>query len=285
LLTPILLGMGIVNLYLANPGPGGTYLQNAGLMWLLPLCIAVYGAIRYMNNLTSARSTFKDQLAITGRKHTWIMSYIYIGTFGSFIGYSAAFPLLIKTQFPAITVGIAFLGPLVGSVARPFGGLLADKVGGAIVTFWNFIAMGAATVGVMYFVNVKDFSGFLTMFLILFVTTGIGNGSTYRMIPSIFREENLRKAMGSGDAGRALALKTASIESGAALGFIGAIGACGGYLIPRGFGASIAATGGPHLALAIYLAFYLSCIVLTWRYYLRRAPLASGAPSLAEARV
>jgi NNP family nitrate/nitrite transporter-like MFS transporter len=285
LLTPILLGMGIINLYLAKPGPGGVYLQNAGLMWLLPLAIAVYGAVRYMNNLTSARSTFKDQLAIIGRKHTWIMSYIYIGTFGSFIGYSAAFPLLIKTQFPAITIAVAFLGPLVGSVSRPFGGLLADKIGGAIVTFWNFIAMGAATVGVMYFVNVKDFNGFLTMFLILFVTTGIGNGSTYRMIPSIFRKENLRKAMGSGDAGRALALQTASIESGAALGFIGAIGACGGYLIPRGFGASIAATGSPHLALAIYLAFYVSCIVLTWRYYLRKTPLASGAPSLAEARV
>jgi NNP family nitrate/nitrite transporter-like MFS transporter len=285
LLTPILLGMGIINLYLAKPGPGGVYLQNAGLMWLLPLAIAVYGAIRYMNNLTSARSTFKDQLAIIGRKHTWIMSYIYIGTFGSFIGYSAAFPLLIKTQFPAITIAVAFLGPLVGSVSRPFGGLLADKIGGAIVTFWNFIAMGAATVGVMYFVNVKDFNGFLTMFLILFVTTGIGNGSTYRMIPSIFREENLRKAMGSGDAGRALAFQTASIESGAALGFIGAIGACGGYLIPRGFGASIAATGSPHLALAIYLAFYITCIVLTWRYYLRKTPLASGVPSLAEARV
>jgi MFS transporter, NNP family, nitrate/nitrite transporter len=285
LLTPILLGMGLVNLYLAKPGPGSIYLQNAGLMWLLPLAIAVYGAIRYMNNLTSARSTFKDQLAIIGRKHTWIMSYIYIGTFGSFIGYSAAFPLLIKTQFPTITVAVAFLGPLVGSVSRPFGGVLADKIGGAIVTFWNFIAMGAATVGVMYFVNVKDFNGFLTMFLILFVTTGIGNGSTYRMIPSIFREENLRKAAGSGDAGRVLALKTASIESAAALGFIGAVGACGGYLIPRGFGASIAATGGPHLALAIYLAFYVTCIVLTWRYYLRKTPLASGVPSLAEAQV
>jgi NNP family nitrate/nitrite transporter-like MFS transporter len=149
------------------------------------------------------------------------MSYIYIGTFGSFIGYSAAFPLLIKTQFPEVTVAIAFLGPLVGSLSRPLGGLLADKVGGAIVTFWNFIAMGAATIGVMYFVDIKDFAGFLTMFLILFVTTGIGNGSTYRMIPSIFREENLQKAKGSGEQGRAAALHTAGIESGAALGFIG----------------------------------------------------------------
>src|SRR6201989_2195034 len=223
LLTPLLLGFGVISLYQATPVAEGLYLQNAGLMWLLPLTIAVIGAFLFMNNLTSARSTFKDQVVIVKRKHTWVMSYIYIGTFGSFIGYSAAFPLLIKTQFPEITVAIAFLGPLVGSLSRPLGGWLADKVGGAIMTFWNFIAMGAATVGVLYFVGTKDFTGFLTMFLILFVTTGVGNGSTYRMIPSIFREENLRKARGTGDAGRVLALKTASIESGAALGFIRAI--------------------------------------------------------------
>jgi MFS transporter, NNP family, nitrate/nitrite transporter len=245
----------------------------------------VIGAFFFMNNLTSARSTFKDQLAIVGRKHTWIMSYIYIGTFGSFIGYSAAFPLLIKTQFPSVSVGVAFLGPLVGSLSRPFGGWLADKIGGAKVTFWNFIAMGAATVGVMYFVDIKNFAGFLAMFLVLFVTTGIGNGSTYRMIPSIFREEKLREAKGLGEAARAPALKAASIESAAALGFIGAIGACGGYLIPRSFGASIAATGGPHLALAVFLAFYVTCVWLTWWYYLRRSVLVLRAPSLAAARV
>jgi NNP family nitrate/nitrite transporter-like MFS transporter len=285
LLTPILMGVGVVNLYLATPGAGGVYLQNAGLMWLLPLAIAVLGAVFFMNNLSTARSTFRDQLAIVGRKHTWIMSYIYVGTFGSFIGYSAAFPLLIKTQFPAVAVGVAFLGPLVGSLVRPLGGLLADKIGGAIVTFWNFIAMGAATIGVMYFVEVKDFAGFLTAFLVLFVTTGIGNGSTYRMIPSIFREEALHGTKGSGEAGRTLALKTSSIESAAALGFIGAIGACGGYLIPRGFGASIAATGGPYLALEIYLAFYATCLALTWWYYLRKTFLSPSAASLAEARI
>src|ERR1700751_6163956 len=204
LLTPLLMGVGLVNLYQAEPGPGGIYLQNAGLMWLLPLVVAVIGAVLFMDHLPSARSTFQEPLPSVGRKHTWIMSYIYIGTFGSFIGYSAAFPLLIKTQFPSVTVAIAFLGPLVGSLSRPLGGLLADKIGGAIVTFWNFIAMGAATIGVMYFVDIKDFAGFLTMFLILFVTTGIGNGSTYRMIPSIFREENLQKAKGAGEQGRGL---------------------------------------------------------------------------------
>ncbi len=284
LVTPMLMGLGVINLFQATP-VAGVYLQNAGLMWVLPIAIAVCGAYFFMNNLTSAKSSVKNQLAIVKRKHTWIMAYLYIGTFGSFIGYSAAFPLLIKTQFPSITIAIAFLGPLVGSLSRPLGGWLADKVGGSIITFWNFIAMAAATIGVLYFVGQKDFIGFLSMFLILFVTTGIGNGSTYRMIPSIFREENLFKMRGKGDEARAAAMKTASIESGAAVGFIGAIGAVGGYLIPSGFGKSIAMTGGPQLALAIYLIFYASCLGITWWFYLRRGPQTEGAPSLAEARV
>jgi NNP family nitrate/nitrite transporter-like MFS transporter len=286
LLTPLLIGVGWVNLYLAAPqGAPGLYLQNAGLMWLPLIALALFGAYRYMNNLTSARSTFTDQLIIVRRKHTWVMSWIYIGTFGSFIGYSAAFPLLLKTQFPEITVAIAFLGPLVGSLSRPVGGLLADRLGGARVTFWNFVAMGAATIGVMYYIDIKSFAGFVAMFLVLFVTTGIGNGSTFRMIPSIFREAKLREAKGSGEAGRVLAVKAASIESAAVLGFVGAVGACGGYLIPRGFGYSIAMTGGPHAALAVFLAFYVTCIAMTWWYYMRKSFLAQLSPSLAEARV
>jgi MFS transporter, NNP family, nitrate/nitrite transporter len=284
LLTPILMGLGLINLYQAAP-VAGVYLQNAGLMWVLPIVIAVGGAVFFMNNLTNAKSSIKDQLAIIGRRHTWIMSFLYVGTFGSFIGYSAAFPLLIKTQFPAVTIGIAFLGPLVGSLSRPLGGLLADKVGGAIVTFWNFIAMTAATIGVLYFVGAKDFTGFLVMFLILFATTGIGNGSTYRMIPSIFREENLHKARGKGEAARVAALKAASIESGAAVGFIGAIGAVGGFLIPLGFGKSIALTGSPQLALMVFLAYYGLCLAGTWWFYLRKSSETASAPSLAQARI
>src|SRR6202047_3017413 len=149
LLTPLLLGFGFISLYQATPTAEGLYLQNAGLMWLLPRTVGALGAFFFMNNLTSARSTFKDQVAIVGRKHTWIMSYIYIGTFGSFIGYSAAFPLLIKTQFPAVTIAIAFMGPLVGSLSRPLGGLLADKGCGGSANVRNFIAMGAATIGVL----------------------------------------------------------------------------------------------------------------------------------------
>ena len=214
------------------------------------------------------------------------MSYLYIGTFGSFIGYSAAFPLLIKTQFPAVTIAIAFLGPLVGSLSRPFGGLLADKIGGAIVTFWNFIAMAAATIGVLYFVGVKDFTGFLAMFLLLFVTTGVGNGSTYRMIPSIFREENLRKARGKGDAGaRARAEDREHRER-----------RCGRLhrrdrrlrRLPdpeRLRPVDRQPPAGRSSRSEIYLAFYATCLAVTWWFYLRRSPAEAGASSLAGARI
>jgi NNP family nitrate/nitrite transporter-like MFS transporter len=277
LITSLVLGFGFISLYQTTPTGDGLYLQNAGLMWIVPLTVAVIGAYLFMNNLGTARAYLKEQLMILKRKQTWVMSYIYIGTFGSFIGYSAAFPLLIKTQFPAISVGIAFLGPLVGSISRPFGGLLADKIGGANVTFWNFVAQGAATLGVMYFVDHKEFAGFLAMFLILFVLTGVGNGSAYRMIPAIFRAQKLSEAAANGETGRELALKAAALEAATALGFIGAIGAVGGYLIPRGFGASIAATGGPYLALEIFLLFYVTCMAITWWYYLRKTSFFAKA--------
>src|ERR1700737_4388514 len=264
LLTPILMGVGLFNLYQAAPTSAGIYLQNAGLMWMLPLAVAVLGAVFFMNNLTSAKSTFKDQIAIVGRRHTWIMSFIYIGTFGSFIGYSAAFPLLIKTQFPAVTVAIAFLGPLVGSLSRPFGGLLADKIGGAIVTFWNFVAMGAATIGVLYFVGIKDFAGFLLAFLVLFITAGIGNGSTFRMIPAIFRAEKLKAVNGGGEEAVAAAMAVARRETAAVLGFSSAVGALGGFFIPRALGASITATGGATTAFGAFFVCYIVCVAVTW---------------------
>jgi NNP family nitrate/nitrite transporter-like MFS transporter len=277
LVTPLVLAFGFISLYLGTPTGDGVYLQNAGLMWIPSLTIATIGAYLFMNNLGVQNASLKQQLVILKRKQNWVMCYIYVGTFGSFIGYSAAFPLLIKTQFPAYSVGLAFLGPLVGSVIRPVGGIIADKVGGAVVTFWVFVAMCASVLGVMYFVEQKQFAGFLTMFLILFTLTGLGNGSTYRSIPLIFRAERLNEAEGQGETDRARALRAAGLEAGAALGFIGAVGSVGGFLIPRGFGASIAATGGPYLALEIFLAFYVSCLVLNWWHYMRKSTVLGKA--------
>ncbi|HEX3771244.1 MAG TPA: MFS transporter [Polyangiaceae bacterium] len=278
LLVPVIIGWSWVS-FGALPQAGGLYLGNAGLMWLPFVAVAVFGAARYMNNLSSARSNFKDQIVIARRKHTWIMSWLYIGTFGSFIGYSAAFPLLLKTQFPEVTTNLAFLGALVGSLARPLGGKLADRVGGTKVTFWNFAAMGAASMVLLLCVRAHTFPGFLATFLVLFVTTGLGNGSTFRMIPVIFRNEKIREAAAAGRRDAAsieAATKAARIESAAALGFIAAVGACGGYLIPRSFGASIKATGSVAAALVVFVLFYVTCLALTWAFYMRK-PRASEA--------
>ena len=156
LLVPLLLGFGFINLYLATPTSGRRLSPERRTDVDAAAHGCLIGAYLFMNNLTVASASFKEQLVILKRKQNWVMSYIYIATFGSFIGYSAAFPLLIKTQFPEITVAVAFLGPLVGSVIRPFGGMLADKVGGAKVTFWVLIAMCLAVLGVMYFLETSS---------------------------------------------------------------------------------------------------------------------------------
>src|SRR5262249_20535496 len=165
------------------------------------------------------------------------------------------------------TMNLAFLGALVGSVARPLGGMLADRIGGARVTLWNFVVMGAATLGVIHFLHERSFVGFLAMFLLLFVTTGVGNGSSFRMRAVSFRRKNRRAVEVQGPEAERRAMEAARRESAAVLGFTSAIGACGGYLIPRSFGASIHATGSAELALYVFLSFYTTCVALTWWFY------------------
>jgi NNP family nitrate/nitrite transporter-like MFS transporter len=251
------------------------WLQNAGFIWAPFIAIAAIAAWFGMNDIASARASFSEQAVIFKRKHNWLMCWLYLGTFGSFIGYSAGFPLLIKSQFPEVNaLAFAFLGPLVGAVIRPVGGWLSDKLGGAPVTFWNFIAMVIAVFGVLYFLpsgpSGGNFYGFLVMFMALFLTSGIGNGSTFRMIPIIFLTERTRAAEGKGSVAREQAIKDANKEAAAVLGFSSAIGAYGGFFIPKSYGTSIAATGGPEAALYMFIVFYVTCIVMTWWYYSRK---------------
>jgi NNP family nitrate/nitrite transporter-like MFS transporter len=182
---------------------------------------------------------------------------------------------LIKSQFPQVNaLQFAWMGPLVGALVRPFGGWLADKLGGARVTFWNFIVMALAVGGVLYFLpsgpSGGSFGGFLAMFMLLFLTTGIGNGSTFRMIPVIFLTERQRSAAGRGKEAEEQAIKDGNKEAAAVLGFSGAIGAYGGFFIPKSYGTSISMTGGPEAALYVFIVFYLTCIAVTWWFYARK---------------
>jgi len=251
------------------------WLQNAGFIWVPFILLSTISAWFGMNDIASAKASFREQAVIFRRKHNWLMCWLYLGTFGSFIGYSAGFPLLIKSQFPAIDpTRYAFLGPLVGALARPLGGWVADKLGGARVTYWNFLVMAAAVVGVLVFLPENgsggSFWGFFAMFMLLFTTTGIGNGSTFRMIPIIFMTHHRCEDVDCTPEERALAIKEAAKESAAVLGFSSAFAAYGAFFIPKSFGTSITLTGGPDVALYGFLVFYLSCVVVTWWYYSRK---------------
>ena len=251
------------------------WLQNAGFIWVPFIVATAIAAWFGMNDIASARATFKDQLIIFKRKHNWLMCWLYTGTFGSFIGYSAGLPLLIKTQFPAVdATRYAFLGPLAGALVRPVGGWLADRLGGARVTLWNFVLMGGGVFAVLHFLPEHgeggNFQGFLIAFMGLFLTTGVGNGSTFRMIPVIFLTSHQRALRVQDESALSQARRDAARESAAVLGFSSAIAAYGAFFIPKSFGTSIAATGGPEAALYAFLAFYVSCIAITWWYYARR---------------
>ncbi|WP_445620283.1 nitrate/nitrite transporter [Kushneria sp. Sum13] len=254
------------------------WLQNLAFIWVPLIVIAALAAWFGMNDIASAKSSFRDQAVIFKRQHNWLMSWLYLGTFGSFIGFAAGFPLLSGMQFPDVDpTRYAFLGPLVGALARPLGGWLADRLGGARVTLWNFALMVAGVLGVLLFLpgaslsqdpgQSGSFVGFFLMFLILFIATGIGNGSTYRMVPVIFFNQR-RQALG--DDHLEQVRTEANRESAAVLGFISAMAAYGGFFIPKSYGTAMALSGSVAPALYGFIFFYLSCMALTWWFYARR---------------
>ncbi len=247
------------------------WLQNAGYIWVPFIVASAFASWFGMNDIASARASFTEQSVIFQRKHNWIMCWLYTGTFGSFIGYSAGFPLLAKIQFPEVNaLAFAFLGPLVGAISRSATGWIADKWGGARVTFWVFIGMTGGVAGVLYFLSVGSFAGFFVMFLFLFLVSGIGNASTFQMIPAIMRKEMERLMPDADDATRR---RNSEKESAAIIGFSSAIAAYGAFFIPKGYGTSIALTGGPEAALWGFLVFYVTCIATTWWVYARRGGL------------
>lgn len=247
------------------------WLQNAGFVWIPFLLASAAAAWFGMNDITSAKASFKTQSVIFKRKHNWLMCYLYIGTFGSFIGFSAAFPLLGKTLFPDVNIlQIAFLGPLVGAASRAMTGWVSDRWGGQNVTQIVFYALIAGVLGVLYSVGAfgaePAFNLFFASFIWLFFWTGVGNASTFQMIPALVRADMPRLMPdGSPEERR----KQSELESAAIVGFSSALGAYGGFFIPLAFANSMKATGGPVTALYIFCAFYATCAIVNWVYYAR----------------
>lgn len=253
---------------------GGLPTSGIGLSkWLvLPIVIAL--TVLGLKMIPGAvGQNLGRQYQIFGNKHTWAMTVIYTMTFGSFIGYSAALALTIKVVFgfSHVEVGgvlthdtinpngpsalmFAWMGPFIGALIRPIGGMMADKLGGARVTQWISIAMVISALGVAYFIQAayasatpeQYFYPFLGLFLILFAATGIGNGSTFRTIAVVFNKE----------------------QAGPALGWTAAVAAYGAFIIPKVFGEQLSA-GRPEYALYGFAVFYAVCIAINWWFYLR----------------
>ena len=248
------------------------FLQNAGYIWVPFIAASAIAAWFGMDDLASMKASFAQQAVIFQRKHNWLMCWLYVGTFGSFIGYSAGFPLLTKTLFPEVNaLQLAFLGPLVGAMSRSLTGWISDRWGGGRVTFWVFVGMVLAVLSVLYFITNKDqagaFIGFFASFMALFFLTGVGNASTFQMIPAIMRKDMVRLMPGADEPTRA---RQSEMESAAIIGFSSAIGAYGGFFIPKAYGSSIAMTGTVNAALVAFIVFYITCIAITWAVYTRK---------------
>ncbi|MFG2159276.1 MFS transporter [Streptomyces olivaceus] len=232
------------------------------------ILVAAVLAARFMDNLASVKNDTGAAKDAARDAHTWIMSVLYVGTFGSFIGYSFAFGQVLTTQFgrtPLQAAYLTFIGPLLGSLIRPLGGRLADRYGGARITLWNFVAMAAATAVLVAASTAESLALFVAAFVVLFVLTGLGNGSTFKMIPGIFQN----KALGKGLTGEA-AVAYGRRLSGASMGLIGAAGALGGVAINLAFRQSFLSLGSGTGAFVAFLVFYAVCFAVTWAVYLRR---------------
>lgn len=259
----------------AQPDGSMIFLANAAWVWVPLLAVFTLAAWFGMNELTASKASLKAQLPVLKRKHMWIMSFLYLATFGSFIGFSAGFAMLSKTQFPDVVImHYAFFGPLIGALARSAGGVLSDRLGGTRVTLVNFILM--AIFSALLFLTLPtngvggNFTAFFGVFLMLFLTAGLGSGSTFQMISVNFRKMTLERVKNAGGS-EATALREAATETAAALGFISAIGAIGGFFIPKAFGTSLALTGSPAGAMKVFLVFYIACVVITWAIYGRNS--------------
>ncbi|MDL1949903.1 NarK/NasA family nitrate transporter [Acidobacteria bacterium ACD] len=238
---------------------GSIWLQNGTLVYVPFLLLVGVLAWAFLRSVP-VKASFSEQLDLFRDKHTWFCTVTYVMTFGSFSGLSAAFPLLMKTLYGGFAdapdpLRYAFLGPLVGSAARVLSGFVADRVGGAVLTQLAGLGMmgtAAALVlgGFLAPASLASFPGFVGLFLLLFLLTGIGNASTFRQFPIVFSHSPRQGAQ--------------------VLGFTAAVAAYGPFLFSALIGASVSATGSPVAFFAGLIAYCAVAVAINWWFYARK---------------
>jgi MFS transporter, NNP family, nitrate/nitrite transporter len=231
------------------------WLQNAAFVWIPP--VAALSLLAWLRlRSVPVRANVREQADIFRDKHTWLMTSLYMMTFGSFSGFAAAFPLLIKEVYGTFEgapdpLRYAFLGPLVGSAVRVAAGPVSDRLGGARVTQVSGLGMLGSTVAVLFFLQPDDlsqFPGFVLCMLGIFLFAGIGNASTFKQMPMIFPPR----------------------QAGGVIGWTAAIAAYGPFIFSSLIGAAIAVTGAPSAFFVGAAAFYAVNVVVNWWFYARK---------------
>jgi len=314
LLVPLVIIVGVPAAAVRLP-QHEVHLAYAGLIWIPLIAVAALGAWLFMDSLGEAKADTRSYATSLRHGQTWVMSTLYIGTFGSFIGFSFALPLVIKNTFPEFLgrhpfiatylAGLGFVGALAGSISRPLGGWLSDRVGGARVTLAVFAGMSLFTLVAIGGVSEHSFWLFFGSYMAIFVLSGMGNGSTYRMIPSIFAALGRREAAEHGGDPEEARVEFKR-RAAAVIGIAGAIGALGGFLIQvilrqasLGVSALVKAAETPAEkaavaqanadwsipALCVFAGAYVVLAGMTWFFYLRRSPAGSRVPSMAHSSI
>lgn len=250
-LTPWVIGFAMVGS--AVNAKGDLYLQNAVLIWMpavILLSIIAWFGLRSV----PVRANVREQMDIFGEKHTWTMTSLYIMTFGTFAGFAAAFPVLIKNEFGDYghdPLTYAFIGPLVGSIMRVLAGPISDKVGGARVTQVAAVGLIASAIFTSMYVagdSPDDFKPFVYGMIGIFFFAGIGNASTFKQIPGLFPT-----------------LKAAGV-----IGWTAAIAAYGPFLFSVLISFSTSQSGDPAAFFIGLTVFYVINLFINWWYFARK---------------
>ncbi|UGT57339.1 nitrate/nitrite transporter [Nocardia asteroides] len=277
---------------------GGEYASVICAIYLVLVGLTAVGAALFMDNLTNQKADLSYMGKALRVPQSWAIAFLYIGTFGSFIGYSFAFGQILQISFKAggdtaaqaavHAASIAFIGPLLGSLSRPYGGKMADRIGGSKVALSTFGAMMAAALIVIAASTMADrnngvASGATMTFLVigfiaLFVLSGFGNGAVTKIIPSVFEAKS--KSLPLSRTERAAWSQN---TAGALIGFVGAIGALGGVGINMVLRSSYSTTNSATTAFWVFLAFYVVCAAVTWTVFLRRPRLSADVDVVVEA--